>query len=417
MRCVPPALLALAIAAPWFVAVHLRTHGDLTLELFVYHHLCRSGRIVLPDPAVAAEEGTATGTVPATASWTDYLDGRKRGLLVSQILAGRGLDNRPFEAKTRWTHYLARMWGNTFPWSVFLPGALVWLVAGPGRRKSESPLALPVVWLVGGTALLSAMAFRKSEYLLPMYPALAVLVGVFLAETGAARGRSRFWDWLLRVGFIGVCLAAAAIGGAVLAMLVPSVYGRAMAAMSNENDRFMFERVHGLMVDHPAATVSAVMALLAAFAAALLAWWRGRLVLPVALVGAGVAAMLLAYVSVCVPVIDEWRSHRVFVERVAARVPRDETVVVSMGEDHELFYLMRRAGVSFVRDPDGRIWPVAGRPRGPTAIVYTPVHSYLVMYREEFEAGPLARPARMVDREPEAHRKPLVLCVPVIRYR
>ena len=413
-RCLPAVGLCLALAAPWFVAVHVRTGGDFTLEFFVYHHLCRSGRIEL------AEHPGSDGVEPEEAAWTDYLRPGRNGYLVYRALTDRGLDNRRFEGKTRWTHYVSRIWGNAFPWSLFLPGALAWAAVRRRRWAFEPAMAYPVVWFAAGLVLLSLMKFRKSEYILPMYPALAVLVGVFLAEYERLRGQSRLWDWLLRLAFAGLCAFAVVLGAGLLALLDGGVTEWALGKMGNENDRFMFARVHTVMAGHLAATVAAVAALLAAFAAALWLWVRGRAAPALALVAGGVAALFLVYSAVLVPVIDDGRSHKAFVAQVAERAGLQDVMIAACGEDHELYYLLGRQGLAPLRSPDARAW-LAGesvadalrraRDEGRGA--------YVIVRRHRTGGLELGPECREVVTEKVPHTKPLALwaCEPQERSR
>lgn len=404
-RSLPAAALCLAMAAPWFVAVHLRTGGNFTLEFFVYHHLCRSGRIELSDDAAEAAQAD-----PAVAEWTDYVDGEKRGSLVYHVLTDRGLDNRPFQAKTRWWFYLARIWVNTFPWSVFVPGALLWAVARRRRWRFESSLALPIAWLTGGVTLLSLMTFRKSEYLLPMYPALAVVVGVFLAEYSEIRGRSRFWDWLLRMGMIVLFVAAAALAGGILSLFSGAAHRRTLSLMGNENDRFMFEHLREQVTSSVWLTSTAVAVLLGGFAAALWLWLRGRNVVALAMAGAAVGLLFMGFVSVVVPVLDEGRSHRALAEKIESEIKPTDLVIAGCGDEHELYYLLNRAGIGFLQQPDGVRWRkeelvgealrrASEEGRG----------AYLILRRSQLGRVELDPAMHMAEEEPQSHRQPLVL--------
>ncbi len=65
------------------------------------------------------------------------------------------------------------------PWLVFLPGAF-YLCFAERTRDDRSRLLLPFVWVVGLFLFFSMSRTKRSEYILPIFPALALLVGYAL---------------------------------------------------------------------------------------------------------------------------------------------------------------------------------------------------------------------------------------------
>jgi len=57
------------------------------------------------------------------------------------------------------------------PWSLFLPGALLWI------REGAAPLALPLIWSVIVIGFFSLARSRLEKYGLPALPALAIVIG------------------------------------------------------------------------------------------------------------------------------------------------------------------------------------------------------------------------------------------------
>jgi 4-amino-4-deoxy-L-arabinose transferase-like glycosyltransferase len=356
VRCLPAVLVCLIIVVPWFVAMDVRTGGDFTLEFFVYHHLCRSGRIEL------VTEKRPTDIEPSEAAWTDYLDGDRNGYLVYRVLTDRGLDNRQFEAKSTPGHYITRLWGNMFPWSIFLPGALLWLFARRDKANFDQPVGLVVSWLVAGIVLLSLMKFRKSEYLLPMYPALAVLVGVFIDEVLSVREKNRFWDWLLRSAMMGLLAFAVAIGALLLLLLNGGFSRWVQSLMRNTNDQLMFGKMQEQFVAYPVLVVLGATVLVAFFSAALWQWWRGRERVALGLVAGAMAVISLGYAACSVETLDAARSHKALVSELRRSMTADDLVIVACNENHELSYLLHRGGVVWLRHPDGHLWREDERP-------------------------------------------------------
>ncbi len=107
--------------------------------------------------------------------------------LVSRHMLGRALDhlhdtNAGADVGVR--YYLGQLGYALFPWTGFVPAAL----ASACARRSLRPLALQrtldfaLVWLVLTFGLFTFMRTKFHHYILPAVPALAVLVGLYLAE-------------------------------------------------------------------------------------------------------------------------------------------------------------------------------------------------------------------------------------------
>ncbi|HEY3173417.1 MAG TPA: glycosyltransferase family 39 protein [Thermoanaerobaculia bacterium] len=85
----------------------------------------------------------------------------------------------------------------TFPWILLLPSAF--------RRRPRSPSAggsAALGWLVFGFAFLSLLRSKREVYLMPVLPAVALLIGEGLGSEGTSGRRTR-WAW----GIAGVMTA------------------------------------------------------------------------------------------------------------------------------------------------------------------------------------------------------------------
>lgn len=88
--------------------------------------------------------------------------------------------------------YGYRIWIDFAPWSIFLP-SLLYYYWGKEKNRDEKFLTL---WCFGLFFFLTLFPFRASKYLLPAFPALALLVGGFW------RNRSIALFWVLFLGAI-----------------------------------------------------------------------------------------------------------------------------------------------------------------------------------------------------------------------
>lgn len=109
------------------------------------------------------------------------------------------------------TYYLTALPPDALPWTFLLPAAA--LAAWRPSRDHGGRRCL-LAWLAAGLFVLSCVPAKRSVYLLPLYPALALLVGVVLA---APRGRLAIGG-LAAVLAVELLAAPAALGlGLVLA--------------------------------------------------------------------------------------------------------------------------------------------------------------------------------------------------------
>jgi len=178
-RPIPLAIAMLAVAAPWYTAVSLRTDGAWLNGFFFIHNV---GRFVAP------------------------MERHGGSVLL---------------------HPLAMLVGF-FPWSCFLPLAVVvttwrvWKRADAAAHTAALTLAL--VWLAVWVGGFSASATKLPNYVLPAYPAAALLVAA-AGVAAANRGRWPHPAWMA-AGTLSV-----AVGGAITAaaVLVAQRYGAAGA--------------------------------------------------------------------------------------------------------------------------------------------------------------------------------------------
>lgn len=171
MRIPLAALIVAVIALPWYIAVGLKTDGA-------------------------------------------WLAGFLGGHNVNRFLAPMESHSGPI------VYYIPAVFAGFFPWSVFLPAALMQLHRrlrdGDERRAGY---LLLTCWALVYFAFFSLAGTKLPNYVLPMYPALALLVACFLrdwqCETATQRAR----------GFVLSCRILAGVGVVMmLALPIVSLY-------------------------------------------------------------------------------------------------------------------------------------------------------------------------------------------------
>jgi len=157
MRLVSSSLLFLAIAAPWHILAGLRNPGQGNVRGFFWFYFVNEHFLRYLDKRVPRDYGT----VPLLLFW---------GLLLVWL----------------------------FPWSSFLPQALASVKFSRIRETVDSPVArAKLVFLLGAffVVLFFSFSTRQEYYVLPALPALAFLIGSWLAEEEASPAGSRLRRW------------------------------------------------------------------------------------------------------------------------------------------------------------------------------------------------------------------------------
>jgi 4-amino-4-deoxy-L-arabinose transferase-like glycosyltransferase len=177
MRLISSSLLFLAIAAPWHLLAGLRNPAQGNVRGFFWFYFINEHFLRYLNKRIPRDYGT----VPLLLFW---------GLLLVWL----------------------------FPWSAFLPQALASVKFSRLRESVDSPAARArLVLLLGAFFVVFFFSFstRQEYYVLPALPALALLIGAWLAEEESSPARSR----LRRSGKISsTALAILGLLGGIIAV-------------------------------------------------------------------------------------------------------------------------------------------------------------------------------------------------------
>jgi 4-amino-4-deoxy-L-arabinose transferase-like glycosyltransferase len=102
-----------------------------------------------------------------------------------------------------WFYFVAIKDG-LFPWSLLLPFSLVWAGSRQSRGQLSTNLLL-VLWTAVLFAIITASVIKLSWYILPAYPALAILMAQFIDDFTRNRG-SKYLDYCFLGGFAMVLM-------------------------------------------------------------------------------------------------------------------------------------------------------------------------------------------------------------------
>lgn len=222
-----------------------------------------------------------------------------------------------------WYYYLTVLPLDFFPWSFFLPGAIVlgWK-RFQGRQRQSFLFAL--CWVVVTIVFFSLSPAKRTVYILTMYPAMALLVAAALDEIAAHRQELR--------RYVTVPTALLAVLATVAALALP-IAGRTRAEFAPlGGEPFVW-------------ALTAVVSLIAVgFVVAFLRARAGRGEQAAAALAAGMAAFLVAAALFVIPRFDAVKSARPMSRHLLARMKPGEPYGIFPRLDSTfLFYTERFA--------------------------------------------------------------------------
>jgi 4-amino-4-deoxy-L-arabinose transferase-like glycosyltransferase len=237
------------------------------------------------------------------APWFVWLGLRGETGFLHEVLIRQNFDRfvDPWDHQAPWWYYAKYFWLDNVPWALFLPLAVGLAAKGDKEARLER---LCWIWIVAIVLFFSLSESKRSPYILPAAPAMAILVAG-LAERWLDRDLDR-WRWR------GCALVFSILSGLLLGC---AFWLRANGA--------------ALRGEVPALTeasswVLACLVLGGAFVAVGVALSRrAPWIAPSALLGF-VVAMYVVGVGRVLPAADAFKSHRPFCDEIRANVAPDE---------------------------------------------------------------------------------------------
>lgn len=236
-------------------------------------------------------------------------------------------------------YFVPILLGGLLPWTISLFPALVnaWRSSGTARFQ---PARFLLVWSAVVLAFFSASSSKLPSYILPMVPALALLIGRYLAQTG--RGAA--------VVGIAQALAAAALGIAA-AVWSPNALEYADISLPAE---FLARYVPWI--------AGAAISLFAGSVLAAAFWWRGKPAWGAVALGAGGLAFAQLAVTGHGELSPVYSAYHI-VERARPNLKPDAPFYVVNTFDHTLPYYLGRT-VTMVGYKDELATPIGWEPDG-----------------------------------------------------
>lgn len=263
-------------------------------------------------------------------------------------------------------YYLLRFPLSFLPWSLFLPAAAVALVRR-WRSDKESALRFLAVWFAVVFLFFSISSGKRTVYLLPLFPAAAMLIGWFLDRGVEALGGAR---------------SAWARGSALALALFLFIAAVTIPVVALK---------HFQSVLIPAAGIGLVFA--ASACLAVWAGWRGKISFLAASAG---SAMILAgsiIIFGLVPEFNRYQNVRELSARILKLVPPGSHFAVTRKKREAFFFYTGLPGEQISKDGD------------LVRILNSPEPAYCLLLEPDWERAreQHALTATVLLREPVSH--------------
>jgi hypothetical protein len=160
-------IIGLIIAAPWFVYEGIKSEGAFTWDFFINQNIKRF------------------------IGGSNYCEGNRKIFLF----------------------YFPNLFQGFFPWSVFTPLALITLWRKLLKLRSETNFL--AIWILSIFCFFSLSAIKRTDYILPLYPALAILTARFIdymKEKKMELTKHWIWLWLAGVALVLFVLTTLRLG-------------------------------------------------------------------------------------------------------------------------------------------------------------------------------------------------------------
>jgi 4-amino-4-deoxy-L-arabinose transferase-like glycosyltransferase len=234
-------------------------------------------------------------------------------------------------------YYLPVLFYNLTPWSFLLPGLALFLFQRRRQLTAEG-LLFPLAWILGILIFYSAARGKRGIYILPLYPAVALLFGAWWSnidqEQGISAGLTRWIGWFYAV------FCAIVVSGFALYLLQPPSMEQRFQVLTNKLAviGFFDSASHGF--DFHVKISMVVLAVCAIFLAGSL--WKKKWTGFFACLAAIGLVQLLLIKNVYFPHFIGSRTLKSFMSRVAAKIEPSTMLVFYRAFDAgSIFYAGR----------------------------------------------------------------------------
>ena len=318
--------------------------------------------------------------VAVVGGWLLASEGITGGGYIREVLLHQSVERylSAWNNRQPWYFYLYQLPLDLLPWSIFLPGALLMALRRDVRRASPMREHIPQVTsearhspsvevvhggrlsasnqendstalrcclflLLEGFVFFSISSGKRGVYLLPAFPALALLVSRAFLNAGGLPGLRRAWRDAPLVFMVCVGLA-----GAVAAPFASRALPGALASITSFSG--LPERTASLVAAWGSMTGG--LALAGGSVLALMAGRRGRSRRSLAWFAGGLSILLALAGTVGGALASGHQGARAFGAEIAARVPPGSPIAIERGKFELILFYSGRKGFEFTGEKD-----------------------------------------------------------------
>jgi 4-amino-4-deoxy-L-arabinose transferase-like glycosyltransferase len=250
--------------------------------------------------------------VAVTRGGEDFIDRQLLKENLERFFGGSGHSNPVY-------YYIPYLFFEGLPWSLFLPFVLWDYFKNRSFGRSDDVLFL-VIWLAVMFGFFSLSMGKRPVYLLPLYPAMALLTAAWVYQQGEALGVRCFWYRVIALiaAWLGMTLLVITLGG--LWNHDPGWFFSLIELLLKPKDRANLSAVRESLVSFGGAfTVAACLSGILWLAIAY-SLWTTRIRL--AAYGLVLVSILVPFIgwSMVLPAIAETKSYRDFMGEVNRQV-------------------------------------------------------------------------------------------------
>ncbi len=252
-----------------------------------------------------------------------------------------GSSDPSVHSDTRPLYYFPHLLIGLFPWSLFLPAAIV-VGIGAARQDGSSDIRSMLFWFLGGFILFSLGGKKAARYLLPIMAPFALVMGFYWDKIAGVVSRRQ--GVALNISSLLVLLLVAA-----LALIVAGVYTDNDWVMQllfkgrNRGGTSALSAILDLLLEHRLAVAATITAaVFAAILAVIGSVKRNIFLLTFGLAGV-IWSLVLPYVLAARPVLKQQLSPRAAAETIASILPQDAIIYGGgSGYEHAMRWYLKR---------------------------------------------------------------------------
>ncbi len=252
-----------------------------------------------------------------------------------------GSSDPSVQSDTRPLYYLPHILIGLFPWSLFLPAAIV-VGVHAARQGDSADIKSMLFWFLGGFILFSLGGKKAARYLLPIMAPFALVMGFYWDKI--AEDFSKRQGLALKISSLLVLLLVV-----VLVTLVAGVYADNDWVMQllfkgrNRGGASMLSAILDLLLEHPLAVAVTMGAVVITAILAVIGSVKHNVYLLLFGLAGVIWSLVWPYVLAARPVLKQQLSPRIAAEEIAAILPQGKVVYGGgSGYEHAMRWYLKR---------------------------------------------------------------------------